>query len=341
MSLWRVQAACLGRRGDGTGRGGAARRPGRGVRTRPRPGAVAQRGGQTEQQQQGSGQDEPGAHGAHLASGPGPGAAWWWPEARRAAAAWRRREPAPPWPVARPPTGRWRRRGRGGRAAGAAARCPAAAPAAWPARRAGPDPAVRPAAADAVGRPRPPPTSPAARRGRTGALLPPRSTRSRPAPTGRPPPASTRTLARVTSRWTTPCRCAASRVSSSPRPSRATRPVGSSPSRSTSSCSDGASTSSITSSGRPFCTSTSCSTTAPGWLNLAASRASPSTRSRSRLQRPARRPLGRCAPLPPSPTRRPDRFRAPSSPGACSPRSATKRRPWRRSIWSGDRRIGG
>jgi len=131
MSLWRVQAACLGRRGDGTGRGGAARRPGRGVRTRPRPGAVAQRGGQTEQQQQGSGQDEPGAHGAHLASGPGPGAAWWWPEARRAAAAWRRREPAPPWPVARPPTGRWRRRRRGGRAAGAAARCPAAAPAAW------------------------------------------------------------------------------------------------------------------------------------------------------------------------------------------------------------------
>ena len=41
MSLWRVQAACLGRRGDGTGRGGAARRPGRGVRTRPRPRAVA------------------------------------------------------------------------------------------------------------------------------------------------------------------------------------------------------------------------------------------------------------------------------------------------------------
>jgi translation initiation factor IF-2 len=128
MSLWRVQAACLGRRD-----GGAVlpRRPGRGVRTRPRSGAVAQRGGQTEQQQQGSGQDEPGAHGAHLASGPGPGAAWWWPEARRAAAAWRRREPAPPWPVARPPTGRWRRRRRGGRAAGAAARCPAAAPAAW------------------------------------------------------------------------------------------------------------------------------------------------------------------------------------------------------------------
>jgi hypothetical protein len=161
-----------------------------------------------------------------------------------------------------------------------------------------------------------------------------------------PPSASTRTLAGVTSRWTTPCRCAASRVSSSPRPSRATRPVGSGPSRSTSSCSDGASTSSITSSGRPSCTSTSCSTTAPGWLNLAAARASPSTRSRSRVRsaavadggshrsliatsRPSSSSRARhTTPMPPLPSRSSSRYRPASRvPAAGAAAAAPLRTP--------------